>query len=456
MSRHSFHATTTFLGTAALSLVMTAQQALGSGFAIREQSSTAQGSAFAGATAAAEDISYMFFNPAALARHEGYQAQTNLSYILPQAEFRDGEATTSAALGGVTIAGTDNAGDIGEDALVPALYLSAQLVDRVTVGLGLTAPFGLTTENEDGWIGRYHALDSELMTININPAVAVQAHEQFAFGLGLQIQYVDTRLTNAIDIGSVGAAAGVPGSVPTAQDGEVELEADDWSVGFNLGALYSPSKNTRFGIAFRSEIDHVADGTADFDNGDSGAVGAALNAGGLFLDTGASAAVTTPATLSIGAYHEYDNGLTLMAEAAWTQWSVFDELRVEFDDGQDDSVTTEDWDNTFFVALGASYKLTEDFTLNGGVAFDETPIPDDTRTPRVPGANRYWLSFGGQYDVTRNISLTASYTHIFLEDGDIDLEAGVDPDGENFFRGDLSGRFENQIDIFTIGGTFRF
>ncbi|MGI9488607.1 MAG: OmpP1/FadL family transporter, partial [Geminicoccaceae bacterium] len=357
--------------------------------------------------------------------------------------------------GGAPISGEANSGDIGEDALVPAIYVSTEIVDRLTVGLGLNAPFGLTTENDDGWIGRYHALDSELTTVNINPAVAIRASDKFSFGFGVQVQYVDTELTNAVDIGSIGASQGVPGAIPAAQDGEIELEADDWGLGFNLGALFTPSESTRFGLAFRSEIDHRADGSADFDNGASGTVGDILNANGLLLDTGASAEVTTPATISAGAYHEYENGLALMAEVAWTDWSSFDELRVEFDNPtQPPNVTTEDWDDSFFVALGARYQLHPDFALSGGIAYDESPIPDETRTPRVPGSDRYWVSVGGEYDLTSGISLNASYTHIFMEDGDIDPTTnGLD---ENAARGNLSGRYENQIDIFTLSGTIRF
>lgn len=445
------------LATTAVAALITTEQAQAAGFGLREQSTTAQANAFAGATAAAKDVSYMFFNPAALALQEGHQAQVSLSYILPEAKFKDGEAQTSAAIGGgVPIVGTDNAGDIGDDALVPAFYVSTELADRVMFGLGVNAPFGLTVENEDGWIGRYHALNSDLTAININPALAIRTSDSFAFGLGMQIQYVDTTLTNAIDFGSIGAASGIPDAVPTTQDGEVELKADDWAVGFNIGALFMPNEKTRFGLAFRSEIDHAADGSADFTNDEAG-VAAQLNAvTGLFADTGVKADVTTPATLSAGAYQEYDNGLALMAEAAWTGWSSFDELRIEFDNNQGDNITREDWNNSWFLALGASYQLSPDFSLNAGIAYDETPIPDETRTPRVPGSDRYWVAVGGTYDVTSKISLTASYTHIFMEDGDVELEAGVDSAGENFFRGDLSGRFENQVDIISVGASIRF
>lgn len=425
------------------------------GFAIREQSSVAQGNAFAGATAGAEDISYMFFNPAALARFDDYEGHTSLSYIIPEAKFKDGEATT---IEGTEISGTDNSGDIGDDALVPALYLAAPVGEGVQFGLGITAPFGLVTDNEDGWIGRYHALRSDLKTIDINPTLAIQASPYLSFGLGFRAQYADLELTNAVDFGTIGALSGNADlaaiSQPTEQDGEASVELDDWGFGFNLGFLIHPTEETRFGIAYRSAIDHDARGDAEFDLGDSG-VGAAISqASGQFVDTGASLDVSTPARLSIGGYHELTDKFAIMGEVAWTDWSTFDELRVQFDnEAQADSVTEEEWEDSYFFALGASYRLQPNLTLRGGIAYDESPIPDEFRTPRVAGNDRYWLSVGGDYQPMSGLSLSLSYTHIFVDDGDLDLQA---TDEGNTFRGDLSGSYENQIDIITVSGTIHF
>lgn len=438
----------------ATTIIVTTNQVHAAGFAIREQSSVAQGNAFAGATAGAEDISYMFFNPAAIALFDDYQAHVSLSYIIPEAEFENGEAST---IQGVDITGTDNSGDIADDALVPALYLSAPIVPGVQFGLGVTAPFGLVTDNEDGWVGRYHALRSDLTTININPALAIQASPKFSFGLGLRVQYADLELTNAIDFGTIAALSGNPEleaiAQPTQQDGEARVELDDWAVGYNLGFLYQPTDHTRFGFAYQSEIDHDASGDAEFDLGTSG-VGAGISqATGLFVDTGASLSVSTPETLSLGAFHELSDRVDIMGEVAWTNWSAFDELRVEFDNAQADSVTEEEWNDSFFVAIGASYQVLPNLKLRGGIAYDESPIPDEFRTPRVAGNDRYWVSLGGDYQPWNGISLSASYSHIFVDDGDIDLQA---TDEGNTFRGDLSGTYENQIDIITLSGTIHF
>lgn len=435
--------------------LMSAKQAGAAGFAIREQSSVAQGNAFAGATAEAKDISYMFFNPAALARFDEYQGHTSLSYIIPESKFKNGEAST---IEGTEIGGTDNSGDIGKDALVPALYLSAPVATGVQFGLGITAPFGLVTDNEDGWIGRYQALRSDLKTVDINPALAIKASPYLSFGLGLRFQYADLELTNAIDFGTIGALSGNAAlagiSQPTQQDGEASVEVDDWGVGFNAGFLYEPTKHTRFGLAYRSEIDHDARGDAEFDLGSSG-VGAAISQGtGQFVDTGASLDVSTPASLSLGGYHELSNKVAIMGEVVWTDWSTFDELRIAFDnEAQADSVTEEEWEDSFFFAVGASYRLQPNLTLRGGLAYDETPIPDDFRTPRVAGNDRYWVSLGTDYQPLSGLSLSVTYTHVFVDGGDIDLQA---TDEGNTFRGNLSGTYENQIDIITLSGTIHF
>ncbi|MGI9451508.1 MAG: OmpP1/FadL family transporter, partial [Geminicoccaceae bacterium] len=240
---------------------------------------------------------------------------------------------------------------------------------------------------------------------------------------------------------------------PTQQDGEAKVELDDWGFGYNLGFLYEPTEHTRFGLAYRSGIDHDAKGDAEFDQGSSG-VGAAISgATGLFVDTGASLSVSTPATLSLGAHHDLNDQVAIMGEVAWTDWSTFDELRVQFDNAQGDSVTEEDWDDSFFVAAGASYQALPNLKIRGGIAYDESPIPDETRTPRVAGNDRYWVSLGADYLPWSGLSFSASYTHIFVEDGDIDLPA---TDEGNRFRGNLSGTYENQIDIITLSGTIHF
>lgn len=429
---------------ACFAIPFTAQTVLAAGYALKEQSATAQGNAFAGATADAEDISYMFFNPAALARHGGFQAEAVASGIFAQS---DAGNASGVDLADNPISGTAG-GDAAVDALVPAFYASAQVSDQIFLGVGVNAPFGLKTTYDEQWIGRYHALTSQLQTININPTIAYRFNDWISIGAGLQAQHADARLTNAIDTGSL---AGLPDGGTPNQDSFGEVEGDDWGFGYTLGVLIEPTDRTRVGFGFRSQVVHEIEGDADFVLSPSGeGIRAAT---GAFTDTGATADVTTPSSVSFGVYHEATDRLALMGEFAWFDWSAFKELRIQFDNAaQTDSVTVEDWDDSLFGAIGATYLVNDALKLRAGLAFDESPIPEETRTPRIPDGDRYWVSIGASYAPAPWLEVSAGYTHIFVED----TEVRLDGTGADARRGSLSVDYDNQIDIVVLSGRIRF
>jgi long-chain fatty acid transport protein len=313
-------------------------------------------------------------------------------------------------------------------------------------------PFGLETSYNDGWKGRYHALDSELMTVNFNPAVSYEPMDGVAIGAGLQAQYVTAELSNAVDFGSITGRS--PGR--RASDGEAEVEGDDWGFGFNLGVIVEPREGTRIGAAYRSEIEHELDGDVDF-SAPTGVISGIQSQPGtpndIFNDTGASADLTTPDLVSLGVYQEVTSNLAVMGEFQYTFWSDFQELRIEFDNSTRDSVTEEDWNDSFFVSAGAKYDVSDALSLRTGVAFDESPIPDETRTPRIPGNDRTWLSIGANYSPYAWFTVNAAYTHLFVKDGDIDLDAS---DPGNASRGSLNAEVENSVDVATVSATLRF
>lgn len=441
----------------ALAAIATNGVAWGAGYAIKEQSASALGNAFAGSSAAAEDISYMFFNPAGLTRQEGSQVLSTASAIVVRSTFNGGRAST---INGTPITGGDGGDDVTEDVVVPSLYALWDLDQTwstgydLRLGLGVNVPFGLETDYNSGWVGRYQALHSKLATVNVNPVIAFRPIPWVSLGGGLQLQYADARLTNAIDFGSIGAASGFPDAVPTSQDGLAKVSGDDLGYGYNAGVLIEPWEGTRLGAAFRSAIDHTLKGDGSF-RLDSAGIGQAVStATGAFVDTDAKADVTTPETLTFGLYHDIDRQWALVGEATWTNWSRFDELRIEFDNAaQPDSVTEENWKDTWFLAVGVTYRPVEDWTLRLGIARDNEPIPNDHRTPRIPGNDRTWLSVGASYQPWPSMTFSMGYTHIFLEDASVDLKA---TDTGSTFRGNLSGESDTSIDIIALQASFVF
>lgn len=430
------------------------QEARGSGFQIREASSSALGNAFASATSGVEDVTFMYFNPASLVYHEKNQAAGSTSFISPRAELTGSSGSTIAGVPITPTSAFNGSTSVGENAIVPALYSMLSVTEDLKVGLAVTAPFGLETSLPGGWTGRYHASDSRLTTINANPTVAYRITDWISAGVGFQAVYADARLTNSIDIGTIGAASGIPGSIPTMQDGFAEVEGDDWGFGYNLGVMIEPHDRVRVGLAYRSEVKLELEGDGNFDLRGSGTTGAALQSAGLFLDTGIDADLDLPAQASIGVNVDVTDNVQVMGEVAWTQWSSFENLIINFDNpAQPASLTEQDWDDSWFFALGANWQPAEHWNLRFGVAHDQTPVPNRTRTPRIPDEDRYWISLGFNYAPTDWMSLDFGYAHIFVDDSKVNLSA-TDPG--NTFRGNLDASFTTAIDIVGVQGVIRF
>ncbi len=429
---------------AALGVVGTAHA---SGFALVEQSVKQVGSAVSGGAASAEDASTIFFNPAGMTRLPGRHVVVGGHFIAPSSKF-SGSATTNPLLGGAPISGS-NGGDAGSSALVPNFYYSQELTSSLWLGVGFGVPFGLATEYDSDWVGRYHAIKSEVHTINFNPSLAYKVNSQLSLGAGFNLMRAEAELSNAIDysaacISAVGPAAcglaglATPGTAAT--DGDVVIEGDDWGYGFNFGLLYEVNSGTRIGAAYRSKVKQEVEGTADF----SGPTGITLpvQISAVLADTGITSEVDLPATLEVSLITDVAPKWDLMADVTWTQWSSFDELRIKFANPlKADSAQPEKWDDTFKISLGFNYRHNAQWTWRGGVAYDQTPVPSaELRTPRIPGNDRKWLAGGFTYERSPNMSIDVALVHLFISD--VSINATDESFGHN-----LTGTYEGDVNI---------
>jgi long-chain fatty acid transport protein len=438
-----------------LAMLTTASCAQAAGFALFEQSVRGLGSAYAGSTVLAEDASTIFYNPAGMTFLPGQQVELGGNYIVPRARFSNEGSTLSPALpapiGGMPLSG-GNGGDGGEAAFVPNLYYSSSLTDRFRLGLGLTAPFGLSTKYPRSWVGRYHAVESRMATVNINPAIAYRVHPTLSLGAGLSVQRIEATLTNAVDFGTIFASS--LGTTPQGADGYAEMKGDDWGYGFNLGLIYTPLENTRLGLAYRSGIDHRLGGDVDFDYPNETVGAAAASPGVRLVNSDAHADLDLPATLALSGSYEIGPKWTLLADITWTQWSRLEELRIHFDSGAADSVTTLDWDDTWRYAAGALFKPDTRWQLRAGLAFDQSPVPSSQRrTPRIPDDDRIWTAVGSGYRISDLAGVNLSYAHLFVKDPKID-KSGLE--AEDQLRGALVGSYEASVDIVSLNLEIHF
>jgi long-chain fatty acid transport protein len=441
-------------------------------FALAEQSASGMGTAFAGGAAIAEDASTVWYNPAGMTRLTRPQLVVAGHYIDPS--FTPTVISASSVLGSPISGGAGK--DPGESAVVPNLYYTHPITGDFSVGLGINAPFGLTTEYDSTWAGRYHTTKSDIKAINYNVGAGYKFNDVWSGGAGVSYQQFKAELSQAVDFATICTLAGAgggcgytaPGVVggpynPNTNplDGNAKVTADSNAWGYNLGLLAQLPNDFRVGVAYRSKIKQNLSGNFDITTPVTGfapvngAIGAVAN-GLSLVNSGAKADVTLPASLSVSFYQQA-GAWAFMADITKTMWSELPELRIKFDSGQADSVVTLNLQNSYRYSLGATYQLNQAWILRGGVAIDQSPVTNSAdRTPRLPDADRQWLAIGAGLKASSSLSFDFGYAYITMDKAEVRKTASAVPPNENISRGNLSVDYNGKIQVFSAQARWMF
>jgi len=414
------------LGTALL-----AANANAAGFHLREQSAAAQGNAFAGATAGAENNSYAYFNAAGLTRQKGTQFNIGGTYIAPKARAENVKYVDNS---GNTQRGSD-VNNIVHAAVAPNMNFSHQLDEKTFLGVSLNVPYGMVTKYDKDWAGSDHGITSKVTSVTVTPMAAYKATDKLSLGAGVQLQYMKAKLTNSA------SGFGVE---------HVRLEGDTFDIGYQLGALYEFNDNTRIGLGYRSEVKHKLKGEIEASpSAASGMTGAVVNA---LLNQDISAHLTTPAMASIGLFHQLNEKWAVMAEYQRVFWSSFDYLTIMGEDTKSQvSQVKEKWRDTNFFAVGASYQIDNQWKWRLGLAYDQSAVRMKHRTPRIPDSDRLWYSTGLNYQYNDKLSFDLAYTYIYAHKAHMHTQ-NITPNDVNRASVD----FTNSVQLFGFSLNYKF
>ena len=389
------------IAAAAAAALVSTSSAFAAGFMLTEQSAGALGRAYAGVGVDGTDLSGVYYNPATMTLHPGTQIQAGFVAVGLDLAF-EGEKDGMAV--------SEN-GQYNTQA-IPHGYISHQLNDSMWIGLAMTVPFGMGTEYDDNWAYANRGISAEVLTFDFNPNVAWKVSEKLSIGAGMSIQYAAADLKKRKDIS--GAVMEMDGDLSV--DGEID--ADSWAWGFNVGLMWSPLENLRFGLSYRSKINHHAKGDMDVTNAKLNIQGIGsvpindeLNKQfpGLLGTHDASASLSTPAWAMATAAWDVNELLSLYATFRWTDWSSFKELNINAGSygplPLGDSITNE-WQDTYLFSVGADFRFTDWWTFRAGVGYETSPVDNPSyRTAIIPDADRWWFAIGSSFQATDNMQI---------------------------------------------------
>lgn len=352
-----------------------ATQANAAGFQLSEQSSIQMGRAMAGAGVVGDDLSAVHYNPAGMTLLSGTRMQATGTWVAVNLDYEshDGSVTENGRLKGQTI---------------PAGFLTHQINDSLWAGLGLTVPYGMGTEFDENWDGKDRGTESMILTFDINPNLAWKVNEKLSVGGGISLQYAKAEL--GMGMGPM----------------QANVKGDSWAWGWNVGLMFQPVETVRLGLAYRSHIAHNAEGHTDVKGPPN-------------LTSDMKVRIKTPDTVTLSATWEATDALRLSGTARWSKWSNFRTLDVQNLDFNPPTLDAyanvpveNNWDDTWFFSVGADYKLNGQWTVRGGVAYDQGPVENQYRMAVIPDTDRVWFSGGASYKYTDNLTFDFGATYI--------------------------------------------
>lgn len=408
------------------------------GFQLLEQNASGLGNAYAGSAAIADNASTIFYNPAGMTNLPGMHISAGLAAVRPSFKFSNEGSTGPGGLPGF---GPDG-GDAGSWGMLPNAYLSWQLSPQWHIGLGIGAPFGLMTEYDDSWVGRYHSRKFEIRSVNINPSIAYKVDDRLSLGAGISWTYLDAEYKRSSPFAVAGL--GYLGDLGAT----VDMKGDGW--GWNVGLMYRLTSTTRIGFAYRSRVKIDADGDTTVRNQSVTHPAVAPRIGSMTAD--ASTSVTLPDTATLSVVHQLNDRWLLLGDVSWTGWSSIRSLSIQ--NSGNPAIPGDRLDlrfrDTWRVALGASYKANEHWTFKGGVAWDQSPIRSAAYRPTsLPDKDRYWVAIGAQYAINKQTRIDIGYAHLFIRDTSINN--ATDPN-----KGTVRGSYDSQANIIGVQISHQF
>jgi long-chain fatty acid transport protein len=319
----------------------------------------ARGNALGGSLIArTPDASTAVFNPANVTNLPGTHFQAGFTAINPYSTITFDDDKYGDATGKSNVW------------IPPHMYFTYQQGENLWINLATFSRFGLGTEFEEDWSGRYNVNYAGIETVSFSPSIAWKANDKLSLAIGPEFMWFKFRQDKVVDY--TGA------NDPTTTDTDIDsaLEGDSLGMGLMLAMHYQYNDDLAFGLTYRSQVEQEVNGEMTFSVPKSNPAYPVLVT--KFATANAGARIILPDEIFAGVSYNVTDRLSVEADLVWTNWSLYNELNIENEDtGKLATSSTKDYNDTIRVQLGAEYQYNDWLTLRGGYVFDQSPIEDE-------------------------------------------------------------------------------
>lgn len=378
-----------------------------SAFYLQEQSVVAAGRAFSG-EAADQGAQSLWWNPAAIAGNEKSTAYVGFSAIMPKGKVRNaGTLIARPGQAPAAVGGRQVSVDPLNKGYLPSGAVAWKLNEQWAVGLSVTAPYSFATNYENDSWARYTADKTKLTTFDLQPTIAFAPSPLIGIGIALNAERSKASLSNSL-----------PNLSPLLPDGHQTLRGKGWDFGWSAGVQLHPSEMIDLGFSYKSSVKHKLKGSITT----AGLLGPLAPQNGRLDD--AHASFRTPWQAMASARVHVSPQLTLNGQVVRAGWKKFDAIDISGTGIPAGTALPQNYKSSWSVAGGVDYAVTPQWTMRGGVQWDQTPTRDGFRDARVPDASRINFALGTSYAISESITLDAAANYVDFKNASIDRPGG--------------------------------
>ena len=357
-----------------------------SGFGLFQHGGRAMGQVGA-FTARASEPSAVTYNPAAITRLEGTQAQAGLDFNNSDDEY-------------ISDAGSFSANHVIQ--FPPSLYATwKQEQGPFALGIGIDSPFYYNLDWRPALFpGRFLTRRSELRVYEFHPVAAYDLGEGWSVGGGLRYVLGSLDEEDNVIIPVFLGGGTPPVNVEVERNAEADVDAFAWDL-----AVHYTSPVWGWGAVYRSPAELKGNGEVNYEPRDVPAGIPGLDAAirSRIVNGGSRQSFEIPREIRGGVWYAPYPELRIELDASYQSWSSLEATDITYDPdvvtgAQSTIRVPRDWEDTLSLRLGLEGDITDNFLLFGGIAMEPSPVPGDTLEPGFPRGDATVYGIGFTYN----------------------------------------------------------